>query len=139
MINKCNFSSIISPKLLHNKLQEKDQSFQYFFSNPCSLITNHIQLPTRPNYLTNRLLTATSFSAKNTGKIIPSLEPNKAQCHDGCMLCGDPVNKPSEMILLISGLFPSDCKMASIGPIYLTADKKTFKKLLSILLAPYLW
>ena len=33
---------------------------------------------------------------------------------------------------LISGLFPSYCKMASIVHIYLTADKKTFKKLLSI-------
>ena len=77
MISKCNFSSIISPKLLDNKLQENDRSFQYFFSSPCSLITNHIQLPTRPNYLTDRPLTATTFSAKILGKLFQISNPTK--------------------------------------------------------------
>ena len=46
------------------------------------LITNNSKLPTSPSYLTDKRLSTITFSAKNVGKIIRSLNPSKAHGHD---------------------------------------------------------
>ena len=62
--------------------QEKAKLFNSFFSKQCSLITNNGKVPTSSRYLTDERLSTIRFSAKDTGKIIPTLNPNKNHGHD---------------------------------------------------------
>ena len=59
-----------------------------------SLFTNNSKLPTSPNYLTDKRLSTITFSVQDIGKIVRSLNPNKAHGHDNLSirivkLCGD--------------------------------------------------
>ena len=57
---------------------------------------NSSKLPTSPSYLTDKRLSAITFAAENIGKMIWSLNPNKAHAHDNLSirmlkLCGDAI------------------------------------------------
>ena len=99
--------------------------FNSFFSEQCSLITNNSKLSTSLSYLTDKRLSTITFSAEDTGKIIWSLNPNKAHGHDNlsiCMLklCGDAIFEPLQLIFnqaLGSDSFPCDWKKTNIVPI----------------------
>ena len=74
-----------------------------------------------------------TFSAEDIGKIIWSLNPNKAHAHDNLSirmlkLCGDAICDPLQLIFnkaLVSGSFPCDWKKANIVPIHKKSDKQT--------------
>ena len=87
-----------------------------------------------------------TFSAEDIGKIIRSLDPNKAHGHDNLSirmlkLCGDAICEPLQLIFnqaLVSRSFPCDWKKANIVPIHKKGDKQTLKNSSSFL-ASYLW
>ena len=62
--------------------KERADLFNSFFYKQCSLVTNNSKLPTSPSYLTDKRLSAITFSAEGIWKIIRSLNPNKAHGHD---------------------------------------------------------
>ena len=141
------YTSIISWKSLHNRLhKEKTRLFNSFFIKQCSVITNNSKLPTSPSYLTHKRLSTITFSAEDIGKIIQSLNPNKAHGQDNlsiCMLklCGDAICEPLQLIFnqaLVSGSLPCDWKKANIVPIHKKGNKQSLE-LSSSFLAPYLW
>ena len=109
------------PPLFHENrfiidFKEKAELFTSFFSKKCSLITNNSKLPTSPSYLTDKRLSAFTFSTDDKGKIIRSLNPNKTQGHDNVSirmlkLCCDAICEPSQLIFnqaLVSSSFPCD-------------------------------
>ena len=137
------------PPLFHENrfiidFKEKAELFNSFFSKQCSLITNNSKLPTSPSYLTEKHLTIITFSAEDIGKIIRSLNPNKAHGHDNLsvlmlILCGDAICEPLQMIFnqaLISGSFPCDWKKANIVPLHKKGDKQTLKNYRPVSLLP---
>ena len=139
------------PLLFHENrfkidFKEKAKLFNSFFSKQCSLITNNSKLLTSPSYLADKRLTSITFSADDIGKIIRSLNPNKAHGHDNLSirmlkLCGDAICEPLQLIFnqaLVSRSFPCDWKKANIVPIHKKGDKQTLKNSSSFL-ASYLW
>ena len=99
-------------------VKEKAELFNSFFSKQCSLITNNSKLPTNPSYLTDKPLSTTTFSANDIGKIIRSLNPNKAHGYDNLSirmlkLCSDAICESLQLMfnqVLVSGSFPFDWK-----------------------------
>ena len=72
-------------------LMEKAELSIIFFAKQTYLITNNSKLPTSPSYLTDKLLSRITFSAKDVG--------NKGH-HDNLSirmlkLCGDAICEPS--------------------------------------------
>ena len=71
-------------------------------------------------------MSSATFSAEDIGKIIHSLDHNKAHGHDNISIhmlkiCGDTICKPLKMIFsqaLTSGSFPSGWKKGNIVPIH---------------------
>ena len=137
------------PPLFHENrfiidFKEKAELFTSFFSKKCSLITNNSKLPTSPSHLTDKRLSAITFSADDIGKIIRSLNPNKSHGHDNlsiCMLklCGDAICEPLLLIFnqaLLSGSFPCDWKKANIVPLHKKGDKQTLKNYRPVSLLP---
>ena len=131
------------PPLFHENhiitdFKEKAKLFNSLFSKQCSLITNQSKLPTNPSYLTDKLLSTITFSDEDIGKIIQSLDPNKAHGHNNLSihmlkLCCDAICKPLETIFnqaLISRWFPSDC------PYLIKCDKQILK---TIVQYHFLW
>ena len=109
------------PPLFHETrfiidFKEKAELFNSFFSKQCSLITNNSKLPTNPSYLTDKPLSTTTFSANDIGKIIRSLNPNKAHGYDNLSirmlkLCSDAICESLQLMfnqVLVSGSFPFD-------------------------------
>ena len=79
-------------------LMEKAELSIIFFAKQTYLITNNSKLPTSPSYLTDKLLSRITFSAKDVGKNIRSLNSNKGR-HDNLSirmlkLCGDAICEP---------------------------------------------
>ena len=139
------------PPLFHENrfiidFKEKAELFNSFFSKQSSLITSNSKLPTSPSYLTDKRLYTITFPAKDIGKIIPSLDPNKAHDHDNLSirmlkLCGNAICEPLQLIFnqaLVSRSFPCDWKKDYTIPIHKKGDKQTLKNSSSFL-APYLW
>ena len=137
------------PPLFHENrfiidFKEKAELLNSFFSKQCSLITNNSKLPTSPSYLTDKRLSTITFSAEDIGKIIRSLDPNKAHGHDNLSirmlkLCGDAICEPLQLIFnqaLVSGSFPCDWKKANIVPIHKKGDKQTLKNYRPVSLLP---
>ena len=137
------------PPLFHENcfiidFKEKAKLCTSFFSKQCSLITNSSKLPTSLSYLTNKRLSSITFSADDIGKIIWSLNPNKAQGHDKLSirmlkLCSDAICEPLQLVFnqaLVSGSFPCDWKKANIVPIHKKGDKQTLKNYRPVSLLP---
>ena len=90
------------PPIFHDNkfitdFREKAELFNSFFANQCSLSTNNSVLPTNCESLTDKSLSNISFTDNDIGKIIKSLNPNKA--HDMMSIhmvkiCGDSIYKP---------------------------------------------
>ena len=63
---------IIPPLLYKNcfitDFEEKAQLFNIFFSKQCCLLPNNSSLPGDVNYITDKRLSAVTFSAKDIGK-----------------------------------------------------------------------
>ena len=79
--------------------KEKAELFNSFFSKQCSLITNNSTLATSQSYFHDKRLSTITFSAEDIGKIIWSLNPNKAHGHDNLSigmfkLCYDAICEP---------------------------------------------
>ena len=119
------------PPLFHENrfiigFKETVELFNSFFSKQCSLVTNNSKLSTSPSYITDKRLSSITFSADDVGKIIGSLNPNKAHGHDNLSirmlkLCGGAICEPLQLIFnqaLVSGSFPCDWKKANIVPIH---------------------
>ena len=99
-------------------VKEKPELFNCFFSEQCSLLANHSELPTGLSFRTNKRLSSITFSAEYIGKIIQGLDDNKAHGHDKISIrmlkiCGDTICKPLGMIfrqVFTSSSFPSEWK-----------------------------
>ena len=137
------------PQLFHKNrfiidFKEKADLFNSFFSKQCSLVTNNSKLPTSPSYLTDKRLSISTFSAEDIGKIIRSLNPNKAHGLDNLSirmlkLCCDAICEPLHMVfnqVLISGSFPFDWKKASIVSIHKKGDQQTLQNYRPVFLLP---
>ena len=100
------------PPIFHDNkfitnFREKAELFNSFFANQCSLITNTSVLPTNCESLTDKSLSNISFTDNDIGKIIKSLDPNKAHGHDMMSIpmlkiCGDSIYKPLHLIFSAS-------------------------------------
>ena len=109
----------------------------FFFSKQCFLIPNKSSLRSYVNYINDKRLSTVTFSAKNIGKIIQNLDPNKSYGHDNISirmlkLRGDSICILLEMIFkqtFLTGVFPSEWKKGNIVPIH----KKSNNRLVSLL------
>ena len=99
------------PPIFHDKFiadfREKSELFNSFFANQCSLITNTSVVPTNCESLTDKSLSNISFNDTDTGKMIKSLDPNKAHGHDVMSIrmlkiCRDSIYKPLHLIFRAS-------------------------------------
>ena len=137
------------PPLFHENrfiidFKEKAELFNSFFSKQCSLITNNSKLSTSPSYITDKRLSSITFSADDVGKIIWSVNPNKAHGHDNVSirmlkLCGGAICEPLQLIFnetLVSGSFPCDWKKANIIPIHKKGNKLTLRNYRPVSLLP---
>ena len=84
-------------------MREKAELFNAFFANQCSLIKNTSVLPTNSESLTDKSLSNITFTDNDIGKIIKSLDLNKAHGRDMISirmlkLCGRSVYKPIQLI-----------------------------------------
>ena len=132
---------IIPPLFYENRFitdfKEKVQLFNVSFSKQCFLIPNNSSLSADVNFITDKHLSIVTFSARDIGKIIQSLDSNKAHGHDELSIymlkiCGDSICLPLEMNFkqaLLSGVFPSEWKKGSIVAIH----KKGHKQILRII------
>ena len=101
-------------------------------------------LPTNCESLTDKSLSNISFTDNDIGKIIKSLDPNKAHGHDMMSIrmlktCGDSIYKLLHLIFRASldqGNFPLCWKKANIVPIYKKNDKKSIKNYRPVSLLP---
>ena len=124
--------------------REKAELFNSFFANKCSLITNTSVLPINCESLTDKSLSSISFTDNDIGKIIKSLDPNKAHGHDMMSIrmlkiCGDSIYKPLHLIFRASldqGTFPLRWKKANVVPIYKKYDKQSMKNYRPVSLLP---
>ena len=64
----------------------KAKLFNIFFSKQCSLIANNSSLPADVNYITDKRLSAVTFSVRDFGKIIQNLDSNKAHGHNNLII-----------------------------------------------------
>ena len=83
--------------------KEKAGSFNHFFVNQCSLLSNNSVLPTDLPQITNKCLDSIHFLSSDIAKIISHLDPNKAHGHDMLSirmikLCGNSICKPLSII-----------------------------------------
>ena len=137
------------PPIFHNNefitdFREKTELFNSFFANQCSLITNTSVLPINCESLTDKFLSNISFTDNDIGKIIKSLDPNKAHGHDMMSIrmpkiCGDSIYKPLHLIFRASldqGTFPVCWKKANVLPIYKKYGKQSIKKYRPVSLLP---
>ena len=96
------------PPIFHNNkfiidFRENAELFNSFFANQCSLLRNSSVLPTDFELFTDKFLSNITFTGNDIGRIINSLDPNKAHDHDMMnirmlKICGDSINKPSGLI-----------------------------------------
>ena len=84
--------------------KEKTELFNSFFCKQCSFIASHSKLPTSLNYVIGNYLSWISIQSVELGKIIVSLDSNKACGHGNISIrmlkiFGDPICKHFEMII----------------------------------------
>ena len=119
------------PPIFHNNkfitdFREKAELFNSFFANQCSLLQNSSVLPTDFELFTDKSLSNITFTGNDIGRIIISLDPNKANGHDMISIhmlkiCGDSTNKPLGLIFracLEHEVFPQNWKKANVVPIH---------------------
>ena len=108
------------------------------------MIANTSVLPTNCESVTDKSLSNISFTDNDIGKIIKSLDPNKAHGHDMMSIrilkiCGHPIYKPLHLIFpasLDQGTFSLCCKKANVVPIYKKSDKQSIKNYRPVSLLP---
>ena len=137
------------PPLFHeNKFitdfKEKDELFNHFFVNQCSLLSNNSVLPTNLPQLKSKCLDSIHFSSSDIVKIISRLDPNKAHGHDMfsirmIKLCGNSICKPLSIIFkdcLSEGKFPHEWKKANVVPVHKKGNKQSLENYRPISLLP---
>ena len=108
---------------------EKEEIFNSFFAEQCSLMNNSSKLPSPFLKRTDTFISSVSFSSSNTAIIIWDPDANKAHGHDMIRIhmfkiCGESIPKSFAIILKSSikkGQFPNEWKKAN-------AMKKSIKK-----------
>ena len=106
--------------------REKAELFNFLFANQCSLVQNSSVLPTDFELFTDQSLSNITFTDNDIGRIISSLDHNKAHGHDMMSICmlkiyGDSINKPLGLIFracLHHEIFPQNWKKAIAVPIH---------------------
>ena len=108
------------------------------------MIRNNSVLPTDFELFADKSLSNITFTDNDTGRIINSLDPNKAHSHDMMSIrmlkiCGDSINKPLGLIFracLEHGVFPQNWKKANVVPIHKKNDKQSLKNYRPVSLLP---
>ena len=97
--------------------KEKAELFNSSFANQCSSVQNSSVLPTDFELFRDKSF-SNIFTDNDVGRIISSLDPNKAHGHDMMSIrmlkiCGNSINKPLGLIFracLEHGIFPQNWK-----------------------------
>ena len=126
------------PPLFHGDksivdFQEKSETFNSFFADQCSPISNGSVSPSELPLRTDISLSSCHFTKDDILRIINNLDPNRAHGHDEISIrmlkiCGDSICRPLSIILktcLRTGIFPLEWKKVNIVPIHKKGDKKT--------------
>ena len=108
------------------------------------MLRNSSVLPTDFELFTDKSLSNITFTDNDIGRIINSLDPNKAHGHDMMSIrmlkiCGDSINKPLGLIFracLEHGVFPQNWKKANVVPIHKKNDKQSLKNYRPVSLLP---
>ena len=106
--------------------REKAELLNSLFANQCSLVQNSSVLPTYFKLFTDKSLSNITFTDNDIGRIISSLDRNKAHGHDMksihmLKIYGDSINKLIGLIFracLRQGSFPQNWKKAIVVPIH---------------------
>ena len=99
------------------------------------------------NFLQIKFLSSIRFTDNDIGRIINSLDLNKAHGNDMMSIrmlkiCGDSTNKPLVLIFracLEHGVFPQNRKKANVVPIYKKNDKQSLKNYRPVSLLLICW
>ena len=113
---------------------KKNEVFNSFFDNQCSLIPNSSILPSELKLLAKHTITSCDFSETDILQIIKNEDSNKAHGHDMISipmlkLCGEAICRPRNIFktCLNTGKFPSEWKKGNFVPIHKKDDKGNVK------------
>ena len=127
---------IIPPLLINDQLvtnfDEKNNSFDEYYSNQCSITDNSNKLPMDQGPYTTSLLTSLDIKESDILNIQKSLDANKADGHGDISfrmlkLSQKSILKPLKRIFencLRTRLFPNQWKKVSVVPIHKKGDKQ---------------
>ena len=137
------------PPLIHNNqfvvdFKEKSELFNSFFAKQCTYIETGSNLPTHILRRTNESLNTINFTEDDILNVIRKLDPSKAHGHDQIsirmvQICDKAICKPLHLIFpscIESEIFPTECKMGSVGPIHKQDDKENVKNHQPVSLLP---
>ena len=137
------------PPLIHNNrfvvdFEEKSELFNSFFVKQCTRIETGSNLPTQILRRTNESLNTINFTEDDILNVIRKLDPSKAHGHDQIsirmvQICDKAICKPLHLIFpscIESEIFPTECKMGSVGPIHKQDDKENVKNHQPVSLLP---
>ena len=104
----------------------KAELFNSSFANQCSSVQNSSVLPTDFELFRDKSFSNIIFTDNDVGRIISSLDPNKAHGHDMMSIrllkiCGNSINKPLGLIFracLEHGIFSQNWKKPIVVPIH---------------------
>ena len=104
----------------------KAELFNSSFANQCSSVQNSSVLPTDFELFRDKSFSNIIFTDNDVGRIISSLDPNKAHGHDMISIrllkiCGNSINKPLGLIFracLEHGIFSQNWKKPIVVPIH---------------------
>ena len=104
----------------------KAELFNSSFANQCSSVQKSSVLPTDFELFRDKSFSNIIFTDNDVGRIISSLDPNKAHGHDMMSIrllkiCGNSINKPLGLIFracLEHGIFSQNWKKPIVVPIH---------------------
>ena len=122
----------------------KAELFNSSFANQCSSVQNSSVLPTDFELFRDKSFSNIIFTDNDVGRIISSLDPNKAHGHDMMSIrllkiCGNSINKPLGLIFracLEHGIFSQIWKKANVVPIHKKNDKQSIRNYRPVSLLP---